>query len=151
MKALLLVFVLLLTPCFAAPETLEGFSYGTSVEEVVQRIGEPTGVEGPEFHGATKSWLWRWDYSRYGALFELESKSEEKPTSVRSVTIVAPSNWKLTSGIGIGNTTDEILRTYGNVQRKQDSLWFALEPGSRNVTGFELSGSRIKAIFVGRR
>lgn len=151
MKALILAVLLLVTPCLAAPEAIEGFTYGTSADEVLQRLNEPSGIEGPEFHEASKSWVWRWDYPNYGALFELESKNQEKPSTVRSITIVSPSVWKLTSGLGIGDNTDSILRAYGNVKRKQDSLWFALEPGSRIATGFELSGSRIKAIFIGRR
>ncbi len=151
MKALLLAVLLLLTPCLAAPEALEGFTYGTSADEVLQRLSEPSGIEGPELNTASKTWIWRWDYPNYGALFEMESRNQEKPSSVRSITIVAPSVWKLTSGLGIGDNTDGILRNYGNVQRKQDSLWFALQPGSRVVTGFELSGTRIKAIFIGQR
>lgn len=151
MRSLFLALLLLLTPCLAAPEALEGFTHGTSVEEVLQRIGEPGTVEGPVYHEDTKRWVWRWDYANYGALFEMESSANEKPQQVRSVTIVAPSVWKLTSGLGLGDTTDKILLNYPNISRLQDSLWFAIEPGSRVVTGFELTGSRIKAIFVGQR
>ncbi len=151
MKRMFLALLLLLTPCFAAPETLEGFTHGTTAEEVLQRIGEPASVEGPVLDSKSKRWVWQWDYSKFGALFEMESPNETKAQSVKSVTIVAPSVWKLSSGLGIGDSTEQILLRYPNVSRLQDSLWFATEPRSRVVTGFELSGTRIKAIFIGQR
>ena len=151
MKRLLLALLLLTTPSWAYPEALEGFSYGSTAEEVLQRVGEPTAVEGPTLHADSNRWIWLWDFSNHGATFELESTTETQPQHVRSVTIVASSQWKLDSGLGIGSTTNEILSYYANIVRHQDSLWFATDPDSRIVTGFELNGSRVKAIFVGRR
>ena len=150
MRILLVAFLVLLAlPASAAPESIEGFSFGGSAGEIVTRIGEPTDIEGPVFNQQARSWVWSWDYARYGALFEVEAESQDGVKSIRSLTIVSPCPWKLASGIGIGDTTDRILQAYPDVKRYQDSLWFAENRTERRVTGFELTGSKIRSIFIG--
>jgi hypothetical protein len=149
MRLLLLAFFLLLTPCLAVPEGIEGFRFGGSADEIVARIGEPTAIEGPRFEKSSKAWVWIWDYTRYGALFEVQSKTKDGTKSIRSLTIVTPCPWKLASGLGIGDSAAQIMQSYSNVKKPQDTLWFAPSSDRRNVTGFELAGSRIKSIFIG--
>jgi len=153
MRQLLLAIVLLISvPALAAPESIEGFSFGGSADEIVMRIGEPTNIDGPEFEKKTKAWVWSWDYSRYGALFEVEAETQDGAKIIRSLTIVSPCPWKLSNGLGIGDRSDKILQTYPKVNRnKTDTLWFADSDDRRHVTGFELAKSRIKAIFIGSR
>lgn len=148
-KLLVALLTLLILPASAVPESIEGFAFGGSADEIVSRIGEPTDVEGPVFNKSSGSWIWSWDYSRYGALFEVEAESQDGVKSIRSLTIVSPCPWKLASGIGIGDTTRRILEVYPDVNRYQDSLWFAENRAERRVTGFELSGTKIRSIFIG--
>lgn len=152
MRQLLVAFLLLVcAPAFAAPESIEGFSFGTSADEVVQRIGEPSDIDGPVFRKDIKAWVWSWEYRRYGALFEVEAETQEGRKMVRSLTIVAPCPWKLGSGLGIGSTSDQIMQWYPNVNKVQDTLWFIQDTEKRNVTGFELAGTRVKSIFIGSK
>jgi hypothetical protein len=150
MRQLLAIFFLLIAvPAFAAPESIEGFSFGSSADEIVARIGEPSAIEGPEYQKDSRAWVWSWDYARYGALFEVEAETQDGQKIIRSLTIVPPSSWKLANGLGLGDTSDRILQVYPNVKQYQDTLWFAPHSDRRHVTGFELAGSRIKAIFIG--
>ena len=151
MRHLLAIFFLLLCPVLASSESIEGFSYGGSADEVIARIGEPSAVTGPEYQKSSRSWVWGWEYSRYGALFEVEADTQDGVKRIRSLTIVSPCPWKTTSGLGIGDTTQRLLQIYPDIRRYQDSLWFALAPDKRHVAGFELTGSRIKSIFIGSR
>ncbi len=150
-KLLLASFLLLLStlPALAAPDSIEGFSFGGSADEIVSRMGEPSSIEGPVYSRSTNAWVWSWDYSRYGALFQVEAATQDGTKIIRSLTIVPPSNWKTASGLTLGDTTDKILKAYPDVTRYQDSLWFARSSDRRNVVGFELNGSRIKSIFIG--
>lgn len=148
-KLLVALVVLLSLPALAAPESIEGFTFGGSADEIVSRIGEPNDIEGPVFNKKAGSWVWSWDYSSYGALFEVEAESQDGIKSIRSLTIVAPCAWKLASGIGIGDSTDRILQVYPDVRRYQDSLWFAENRAEQRITGFELTGTKIRSIFIG--
>jgi hypothetical protein len=151
MRQLLAAFLFLCVPALAVPDSIEGFRFGTAADEIVQRIGEPSDIDGPEFRKGINAWVWIWHYSRYGALFEVEAETQDGSKIMRSLTIVSPCPWKLANGLGIGDTTDQILRVYPDVDRFQDSLWFVKDSDRRNVTGFELSGTRIKSIFIGSR
>lgn len=144
-----LLFWLLCGPASAIPESIEGFSYGSSADEIVLRIGEPSSVEGPEYHKPGRVWIWTWDYYRYGALFEVEAETQDGPKSVRSLTIVAPSAWRTSSGLRVGEKAERILELYPKVQQVSETLWFVRSSDRRKVTGFELAGSKIKSIFLG--
>lgn len=152
MRKLLLASLLLLLstlPAQAAPDSIEGFSFGGSADEIVSRMGEPSSIDGPVYSKTSNVWVWSWDYDRYGALFQVEAETQDGNKLIRSVTIVPPSSWKTASGLGLGDSTDKILQVYPDVTRYQDSLWFARSSDKRNVVGFELTGSKIKSIFIG--
>jgi hypothetical protein len=152
MRQLLVVLLLVLCgPALSAPHSIEGFSSGGSADEIVSRIGEPTDVQEPVFNKKARTWVWRWDYSRYGALFEVEAATQDSPKSIRSLTIVSPCPWKLDNGLGIGDSTDRLLQMYTDVHRADDTLWFVEDKNRRDVTGFELNGSRIKSIYIGTK
>lgn len=152
MRQLLVAILLVLGgPALSAPHTIEGFSFGGSADEIVSRIGEPSDVDGPVFNKEARSWVWTWVYSRYGAIFEVDAETQDGDKSIRSLTIVSPCPWTLDdSGLRIGDNTDRLLQVYPDVRRMEDSLWFVKDKKTKRVTGFELTGSRIKAIFIGK-
>lgn len=151
MRQLLVACLVFLStlPALAAPETIEGFGFGGSADEIVSRMGEPSSVEGPVYSKSSGAWVWSWDYSHYGALFEVEAETQDGYKMIRSLTIVPPCNWKTASGLSLGDTTDRILQVYPDATRQKDNLWFARSSDRRNVVGFELVGSKIKSIFIG--
>ncbi len=148
MKYFLLILALLITPCFAQ-HSIESFTLGTSADEVVSRIGEPSSIGDPQFDPSSKNWVWEWGYPGQGALFEVQSKTQSGSKEVRSVTIFAPSAWKLDGKIGLGSNSAEVLRIFPAISRVNDQVWIAKDKSSHMVTGFELNGVHVKTIFVG--
>lgn len=149
MKYFLVILALLITPCFAEQHSIESFTLGTSADEVISRIGEPSTIGDPHFESSSKNWVWEWGYPAQGALFEVQSKTQDGTKTVRSITIFAPSSWKLDGSIGLGSKSADVLRIFPAISRVNDQVWIAKDKASQTITGFELNGVHIRTIFVG--
>lgn len=151
MKVIALALLLLVAPCYAQSESIAGFSAGGSADEIITRIGEPTNVEEPVYHKDIRSWVWIWDYPQYGALFEIEAHSMTGVKWIRSLTIVSPCPWKLSSGAGIGTTASRLEQFYSNIQKLSDTQWFISKRYEKNVLGFSFDKGRVNSVYVGTK
>jgi hypothetical protein len=142
-------FLQTLADALMGRETLGPLKLGMTGQEVVRKLGTPSGKGKPQRWGADGRVHQSWSYRARG--IELDFVLASKKYTLSSITAKDPCSFKTSRGIGIGSSAAAVKRAYFrelNLESsKEDSLVVAgtLYGGAL----FGLNEGKVSSIFIG--
>ena len=100
-------------PDVLGAESFGGLKLGIADTEVVALLGEPKKRDRPEMWGADGQYHGSWHYPDVGLKLDLAGDKRKGPTRLTSITATAPTTFRSSRGVGIGDPRTAVEAAYG--------------------------------------